>query len=126
MTEPITYPTVIPYLILRNSDKFISFVKNVFDAEELNVFRKEDGSILHAEVKIGNSVIMMGEAGEQYPVQTAGLYVNVMHADTNFNNALQNGAHVVNPLEDKEYGRTCGVKDSCGNTWWITSGLTSK
>jgi PhnB protein len=117
------YPTVIPYLILRDCASFISFVKNVFDAEELSVYRKADGSILHAEVKIGNSIIMMGEAGEQYPVQTAGLYINVTQTDTNFNNALQNGAQVVNPLEDKEYGRTCGVKDPCGNTWWITSPL---
>jgi PhnB protein len=123
MSLPTDYPTVAPYLILKGGDTFISFVKRVFDAEELDVFRNEDGSILHAEVKIGNSVIMIGEAGEQFPVQTAGLYINVELADVNFERAVENGASVVNPLEDKDYGRTCGVIDPCGNTWWITSAL---
>jgi PhnB protein len=119
------YPTVMPYLILKDCNSLITFTRNVFDAEELAVFRNDDGSIMHAEVRIGNSIIMMGESGDKWDVQTAGLYITVTNADTNFEKALQHGATVVNPLEDKEYGRTCGVKDPCGNTWWITSPLAN-
>lgn len=121
MKLPKGYQVVMPYLILKDANDFIAFAKNVFDAEELAIYRNDDGSIMHAEIQIGGSTIMIGESSIQWPVQTAGLYVHVEHVDDNFSRALQNGASVVMPVEDKDYGRTCGVKDTCGNTWWITS-----
>lgn len=123
MSTSANYPTVMPYLILKGVDRFVAFVKEVFHAEELAVYRNEDGSILHAEIKMGTSVIMLGESGELWHDQPAGMYITVEQADHTFEKALQAGATVINPLEDKEYGRTCGVKDPFGNTWWITSPL---
>ena len=121
MNLPEGYQTVMPYLILKGTDGFINFTKNVFNAKELNVYRNSDGSIMHAEIQIGGSTIMIGEANENWHVQNAGLYINVEKADDHYALAMENGAEVVMGLIDKDYGRTCGVKDPYGNTWWITS-----
>lgn len=110
----------MPYLILEGADNFIRFAKEVFNADELRVYRNEDGSIMHAEIKIGGSTIMIGGSSGQWAVQNAGLYINVENADETFERAIAKGAEVVMPMEDKEYGRSGGVKDPAGNTWWIT------
>ena len=120
MKLPEKYQTVMPYLILKGADNFISFAKEVFNAEELSIHRNEDGSIMHAEIQIGGSTIMIGESGGQWAVQNAGLYINVANADETFKKATAKGAEVVMPMEEKEYGRSGGVKDPTGNTWWIT------
>ena len=64
---------------------------------------------------------MYADCTDEYTPQPAGLYVNVENADDTFKKALENGAEVVNEMSDKEYGRTGGVKDPFGNTWWITT-----
>ena len=120
MNLPEGYQTVMPYLILNGADTFIRFTKEVFHAEELRLHRNEDGSIMHAEIQIGGSTIMVGGSSGQWAVQNSGLYLNVENADETFQRAIVNGAEVVMPLEDKEYGRSGGVKDPTGNTWWIT------
>lgn len=115
----------MPYLILKGVKEFIQFAKEVFDAGELNVFRNDDGSIVHAEIQIDDSTIMMGESGPQWGIQNAGFYINVEDADAVFKKAVQKGASVLMELDDKEYGRTGGVKDPFGNTWWITTPLSN-
>lgn len=121
MNLPEGYQTVMPYLILKGIDNFIAFAKDVFGAKELNIYRDDANAVVHAEIRIGDSTLMMGESGDQWGVQPAGLYINVEDADETFNKALEKGAKEVLPVEDKEYGRSGGVKDPFGNTWWITS-----
>jgi uncharacterized glyoxalase superfamily protein PhnB len=121
MKLPKNYQIVMPYLILKGCEKLIEFAKQVFNARELQVYRTDSGQIMHAEIEIGGCTIMMGEASDQWGQQNAGLYINVEDADDSFARALKHGASVVMPIEDKQYGRTCGVKDPTGNTWWITT-----
>jgi PhnB protein len=123
MNLPKGYQTVMPYLILRDVAAFIDFTQKVFGAEELAVYRNEDGSIMHAEIQIGGSTIMMGQSNDDWGVQNAGLYINVENTDSTFQKALDEGAIVIMPVENKDYGRTSGVKDPQGNTWWITQNL---
>lgn len=123
MKLPEGYQTVMPYLILTNVKDFIEFTREVFGAKELNVYKTDQGGVMHAEIQIGGSTIMMGESSPQWGTQNAGLYINVENADQVFKKAREQGAEVVMDLENKEYGRTCGVKDPFGNTWWITSQL---
>lgn len=120
MNLPEGYQTVMPYLILNGADTFISFAKEVFGAEETRIYRNDDGSVMHAEIQIGGSTIMVGGSSDHWAVQNAGLYINVKNTDETFKKALANKAEVVMPVEDKDYGRTGGVKDPTGNTWWIT------
>lgn len=110
----------MPYLILPNAIQFFDFVEKVFGGKETGRFLDEEKSLRHGEVNIGGSTIMFGNSSEQWPAQPAGLYINVEKADEAFRKALANGATVVQELSDKEYGRTGGVKDPFGNTWWIT------
>ena len=114
------HQVVMPYLILPNAIQFFDFVEKVFGGKETGRFLDEEKSLRHGEVNIGGSTIMFGNSSEQWPAQPAGLYINVEKADEAFRKALANGATVVQELSDKEYGRTGGVKDPFGNTWWIT------
>lgn len=62
----------------------------------------------------------MGESGNESTVQNAGMFIYVENTDKTFQKAIDHGAEVLMPISDKEYGRTCGVRDPFGNTWWIT------
>ena len=121
MNLPEGYQTVVPYLVLKDVAEFMDFAQKVFGATELSVHKDESADIVHAEIQIGGSTIMMGQANENWPVQNAGLYINVGDADGIFQKALAHQASVVMPIEDKEYGRSGGILDPQGNTWWITS-----
>jgi uncharacterized glyoxalase superfamily protein PhnB len=120
MNLPENYQSVMPYLILKQVAAFIQFSKDVFGAKELNAHKNPDESIMHAEIKIGESTIMMGESGNEWTVQNAGMFIYVENTDKTFQKAIDHGAEVIMPISDKEYGRTCGVRDPFGNTWWIT------
>lgn len=123
LQNPDYYQTVMPYLILKNVEDFLAFTKEVFEAEEKMKYTDDNGRVVHTEIVIGDSTIMAGESTEEWSAQPAGLYVNVDSADETYDKALKAGAASVMELSDKEYGRTGGVKDSNGNTWWITSKL---
>jgi PhnB protein len=121
MQQPASHQTVMPYLILPDAWAFLDFTSTVFHAELLSKHMHDDGSIMHAEVRIGDATIMIGQSSEQFPPQPAGLFIYVKDADASYARALKEGATSLMPLEDKEYGRTCGIVDTNNNTWWITS-----
>lgn len=122
---PDYYQTVMPYLILKDVNQFLDFTQKVFGAEVKMKHTNDDGRIVHAEITIGHSTLMAGESNQEWSSQPAGLYVNVYSADEIYQKALNAGATSVMPLADKEYGRTGGIKDSNGNTWWITSKIAN-
>ena len=111
----------MPYLILKDAAGFLSFAQEVFDATEKMKHMRSETEIMHAEIKIGESTIMLAEASEQWEVQTAGLFVYVEDAHETYQRALQNGAASILEPAQQSYGLSCGVKDPAGNTWWITS-----
>jgi PhnB protein len=118
---PEGYPQLMPYLIVENAAAFIDFTQKVFDATEKFKTMRDEHTIMHAEISIGDSVIMMADATEQFTKQNAGLFIYVDACDTIFQKALDNGATTVMEPADQSYGRSGGVKDAFGNTWWITS-----
>ncbi len=118
---PDGYQTLMPYLIVPDASKFIEFTQKVFGAKEKNKSMRDENTIMHAEITIGNSTIMFADGTEQYKPQPAGIFIYVSNADETYQKALAEGAVSVNELSDQSYGRSCGVKDSFGNTWWITS-----
>jgi PhnB protein len=121
MKLPEGYQTVMPYLLLNDTNGFLDFTVKVFNATIKENHVGGDGKTMHGEVLIGGSCIMLGPAGDRFPQQNAGLFVYVDNADEGYKIALENGATSVMGLSDQPYGRTCGVKDPFGNTWWITS-----
>jgi len=123
MKIPEEYTQLMPYLIVKGADDFRKFMTMVFDAKDKLIVPNEDGSLMHGELKIGNAVVMFAEAGGQFHVMNAGMFIYVDNADATYKKALAAGAVTVEGQEpsDKDYGRACGVKDPFGNTWWITS-----
>ncbi len=122
MKIPEKYQTVMPYLIVKGAEDFLKFTQQVFHAEQLSKQLREDGkAVRHAEIRIGDSTIMFADATSQFEPCTAGLFVYVESADETYQKALAAGATSVMDLSDQDYGRSCGVTDPFGNTWWITS-----
>lgn len=116
--------SVCPYLIIPDAAAEIKFLQNVFGGEVIEELKDGDGRIAHAEVRLGNVVIMMGTSTEQWKPITGSQYVFVDNADSVYKSALENGAKSVAEPSDKIYGiRDCGVKDSQGVIWWIAQRL---
>lgn len=121
MKLPENHQTIMPYLVLKDVRGFIRFSLQTFDAEILSEHLDESGRVMHAEIKIGGSTIMMGEANEIWNVNNAGMFIYVEDADKTFQLALKNGAESIMELTNQEYCRSGGIKDPFGNIWWITS-----
>jgi PhnB protein len=122
MKIPGSHQTIMPYLIVDGAEKFIDFTKKVFNAEEIFKGMREDGrTVMHAEIQIGSSTIMFADTTDQYKSRPAGLFIYVEDADETYKTAIARGATIVTELSDQDYGRTGGVADPFGNTWWITS-----
>lgn len=121
MKIPPSHQAVMPYLVLKNAESFFAFVTAVFNAKDLGRHYDDEKRLIHGEVQIGNSTIMLGESNEQWPAQPAGMFIYVNNADNTYALALQYGAKTLMEPATKDYGRTCGVEDPFGNTWWITS-----
>ncbi len=121
VTIPDGYNRVMPYLIVADAEAFLSFTQKVFGAEEKLREMRDESTIKHAEVRIGDSVIMFGQSIEKWPPQGAGMFIYVDDADAVYQKALAEGATEIMKPEDQPYGRSGGVQDPFGNTWWITS-----
>ncbi len=120
MTIPTKYQTVIPYLLLHNALDFLDFMQDLFNAEIKEKHTRGD-DLGHAELKIGNATLMLGGATGEWQPLNASLFVYVEDADASYAKALELGCTSIMELSNQEYGRTCGIKDTYGNTWWITS-----
>lgn len=118
---PATHQQLMPYLIVKGAAAFADFTQQVFGAKETHRDMRDAKLIRHAEVMIGNSTILFADATEQFAVQNAGLFVYVPDADAAYQKALAAGATTIMEPADQSYGRSCGVTDPFGNTWWITS-----
>jgi PhnB protein len=112
--------TVAVYLHPKGADRLIDFMKQAFNAEEVEVYRaQEGGPVAHAKLRIIDSVIELSEAhGEWQPMPTA-FFLYVADSDALFNQSLAAGATVVYPLADQPYGHGGGVQDPHGNHWYI-------
>jgi len=106
---------------IENASAFFNFTKNVFGAVEKYKMMRTETLIMHAEISIGDSVIMFADATPEHSKQTAGLFTYVDNCDVVYQNGLVNGATIVMPPADQSYGRSAGIRDPFGNTWWITS-----
>ena len=118
---PDNYQAVMPYLIVKDAAQFIGFMQKVFDATETYKFMRDENTIMHAEIMIGGSTIMLADSTGEINVSTAGLFIYVDDADETFKKAIDAGAITVKEMADQTYGRSGGVQDPFGNVWWITS-----
>ena len=120
---PDGYHSVTPYLTVRGATKVIEFLKQAFGARLTHEpIKRPDGSIMHAEVTIGNSPIMIGEENEMSKATTTTLYIYVPDVDSVYQRAVKAGGASVMEPTDMFYGdRSGGVKDPSGNSWFIAT-----
>jgi uncharacterized glyoxalase superfamily protein PhnB len=119
------YHTVTPYLVVHNVPRLLEFLKEAFGATERMRVPRPDGSVMHAEVTMGDSIVMMGEPmGGMGPVPGA-IFLRVSDADDAYRKALKAGAASISEPKDQPHAgeRYGGVKDPCGNLWWPAAPL---
>jgi PhnB protein len=119
---PEGYHAVTPLLSVGGAARLIDFMKAAFGATEVYRFPAPDGSVMHAELRIGDSVLMMGEAMGDAPPMPIALYPYVNDADATYRKALDAGGESVEGPADRFWGdRVATVKDFAGNMWWIAT-----
>ena len=134
---PQGFHTVTPYLIVNNARAAIDFYGRAFGAVELSVNKNDNGKVLHAEVSIGDSPVMLAEECEfngivaRSPHALGGismqLYMYVPDVDGLVARALSAGAKEVMPVADQPYGdRSGGVVDPFGHVWWLATSLSTR
>jgi len=118
---PEGYHTITPYIVADGADKVIRFVKEAFGAQPLfEPMMRLDGKVMHAEFKIGDSVVMISDASERAQATSAMLYLYVPNVDAVYQKALKAGGTSLMEPSDQFYGdRSGGVQDAAGNRWHI-------
>jgi PhnB protein len=110
------------YMHPLRAEPVISFLKRAFGAKEIAKYASPDGVVHHAEIRVGDSVVEMGEAHGKYPPMPTMFYLYVSDCDTVYQRALQAGATSIAEPVDHPYGdRSGGVKDAFGNQWYIAT-----
>lgn len=120
---PEGYHTVTPYLVVRGADKTIDFLKKAFGAEpSFEPMMRPDGKVMHADLKIGDSHVMISEASEQHPAMPCMVHLYVPDVDALYQRAVAAGGASNMEPTDQFYGdRGAGVKDPSGNHWYIAT-----
>ena len=126
--NPFGLHTITPYLIVEDVECLVKFLQEVFAGELRGELQyREDGSVQHGEVKIGDSVIMMGSPMDNIDPMPATLYVYVPDCDQTYDVALMKGAIPVMAPENYPHGdRYGGIKDTNGNIYWVVTHLGKK
>lgn len=120
--QPNGYQSVIPYIHAQDATGLISFIREVFNAEEIAIYRRPDGTVGHAAFRIGDSVVELADAGGERPAMPCALQVYVPDTDAAYARALKAGATSLTAPANQFYGdRTANVRDSCGNNWYIAT-----
>lgn len=122
MHKPPEYPSVSPYLIVDGASGTIEFLSRVFGAVELRRFPDRSGRVIHAEVRIDDSVVMIADGTDGWPPLPSQVHVYVPDVDATYRRALEAGAtSVQEPVKKEDEDKRGGVKDAGGTTWWIAT-----
>jgi PhnB protein len=117
---PDGYHTVTPYLTVADAEAQMDFLKKAFGAEEIYRHSDEQGRIGHAEMRLGDSMIMLGQARDQWKPTQANFYLYVEDVDALYKRAVAAGGKSLREPTNEAYGdRSSGVEDPQGNQWWI-------
>ena len=119
---PEGYHTVTPLLSVKGAGRLIDFMKKAFGATEIYRFPAPDGSVMHAELKIGDSIVMLGEAMKGASPMPISLYLYMQDVDATYRAAMDAGGESLEGPTDEFWGdRVATIKDFAGNKWWIAT-----
>lgn len=118
--KPDNYTDLAAYLLVQDAEAVLSFCETVFNAKRLRVFPREGGGIMHAECRIGDTVLMMGEADGP----SAMLHLYLADPDSAFDRAMAAGAEIIQPIMEKGDGdRRGGFRSPDGTQWFVARQL---
>jgi PhnB protein len=118
------FRTVTPGLTVAGSDTLLDFLVRAFDARDGGIIRNADGTIMHAEIGIGDSLVEMSEARPQWPAKPSSLHLYVPDTDAVYHRAIKAGATPLTGPENAHYGdRAAAIEDPAGNHWFIATRL---
>ena len=119
---PEGYHTATPYLVVRDADALMRFAVEAFGATIVDVSRMPDGTVMHADIVIGDSHVMLGQANDRWPEKPGVIHLYLPDADAVYARALAAGGRSVQEMTTQFYGdRSGGVEDPAGVTWWIST-----
>jgi PhnB protein len=119
---PEGFRTITPYLIVKGADRYLDFLRAAFGAEEILRMPQAGDHVQHAQLRIGDSVVEVGEQPPDWAPRRAALHLYVPDADAAYRRALEAGAISMYEPEDKFYGdREGGVEDPAGNQWFLAT-----
>ena len=119
---PDGFHSVTPHITIKGAAHLMDFFKAAFGAQERNRTEDANGRIANAEMKIGDSIVMIAEATEKYPPMPSAYYLYVPDTDATYKSALKAGATSLMEPADQFYGdRNAGIQDPSGNQWWIAT-----
>ena len=127
---PDGYHSVTPYLMIKGASAAIDFYRKAFNATEVYRLNMPDGKVGHAEIRIGDSSLMLADvcagSASQSPDALGGspvmLHLYVADVDAQFAQAVSAGAKVINPVTDQFYGdRSGGLSDPFGHLWYLAT-----
>ncbi len=121
--KPTNYNSVSPYFMVDNATKMIELLTALFEAKVLRRYDKPNGKIMHVEVQIDDSIIMMSDSTPQYPATTYWMHVYVPDVDTTFRRAIELGCELVDTpnTKDNDPDRRGTFKDFAGNMWSVAT-----
>lgn len=120
---PDGYQTVIPYFLVDRAAELTTFLTQAFDANVRQRLERADGSVMHVELQIGDSIVMMGEPIAEFGPMPCSIYLYVEDCDAAYQRAIDAGATSIMPPTDMSHAgeRYGGVKDPSGNLWWVAT-----
>ncbi|HUO85638.1 MAG TPA: VOC family protein [Thermoanaerobaculia bacterium] len=127
MQTAVMVTEVRPYFVARGADELIAFLKATFDAELLGRVPAPGGTVMHAEVRVGDAIVEMGDAGGKWEPLAAPMHVYVEDVDETYRRALAAGATSLYEPVNQPYGdREAGVVDRTGGEWFLARRLEGK
>jgi PhnB protein len=121
---PAGHHRVTPYFLVSDAEAFIAFLKLVFKAVDREMHRDDLGRVMHAELTIGDSVLMLGQASNEWKASTSMNYLYVADTDATHAACIAAGCTELYAPRDERYSmRSSGVRDPWGNTWWLAQPL---
>jgi len=120
--KPKGYASVSAYIVVDGAQRLIDFLSATFDAKVTRRFDNPEGTIMHGEVQIDDTIVMLSDGGEGHPAFPIWLHVYVPDVDATYQKALAaGGVSVQEPMQKDDPDRRAGVKDPTGNTWWLAT-----
>jgi PhnB protein len=121
--KPDGYNAVSPYFVVAGAQRFLDFVREVFEAIPLRRYEMPDGTIMHAELRLEDTVLMIGDAGGSHAPNTHLLHVYVPNVDAVFEKAIALGCTALEPPREREGDpdRRGSFRDFAGNVWSVAT-----